>query len=241
MKSKCENYGGCFMIPSNDPDGDVMNTACPKCNEWSPEFVASSDTPETRGSMIYIGVDNGLDGGIAAISASHRLFIDATPMPTITRTHVFKKTKTRKINGVSSKITELATDREIDGLQLADWILRITDSRPCTILIEECPEHAQQKSTMRSMGVSYGILIGAISTALYNYKLVVVRSGNPSDSWQRCMLGKCATGGTKSVALKKANELWPDEKFLATERSKTPHTGMIDAALIAEYGRILNL
>lgn len=26
------------MIPSDDPDGDIMNTPCPKCNEWSPDF-----------------------------------------------------------------------------------------------------------------------------------------------------------------------------------------------------------
>lgn len=34
----CPGCAGSFMIPSDDPDGDVMNTPCPACNEWSPEF-----------------------------------------------------------------------------------------------------------------------------------------------------------------------------------------------------------
>lgn len=31
-EEKCETCGGCGMIPSDDPNGDVMNTRCPKCN-----------------------------------------------------------------------------------------------------------------------------------------------------------------------------------------------------------------
>jgi len=189
---------------------------------------------------MIVGIDNGLTGGIVAISAHHGLIIGKIPMPTLTRTHVFEKTKTHKSKGLSRKVTKAARDTEIDGLQLADWILRVTAGRPCSILIEECPEHARQKSAMRSMAISYGILIGAISTALYNYRLVVVRSGNPKDSWQRAMLGSCAAGDTKPAALAKARQLWPDESWLASSRCSTAHSGMVDAALIAGYGRISN-
>lgn len=35
---ECERCGGQFMVPSEDPDGDVMNTPCPECNEFSPEY-----------------------------------------------------------------------------------------------------------------------------------------------------------------------------------------------------------
>jgi hypothetical protein len=35
--------------------------------------------------------------------------------------------------------------------------------------------------------------------------------------------------------LAKANELAPDETWLATKRSSTPHDGMVDAFLIARY------
>lgn len=50
-----------------------------------------------------------------------------------------------------------------------------------------------------------------------------------------------AKGDTKPRALAKALQLWPGETFLASERCRVPHDGMIDAALIAEYGRINNL
>jgi hypothetical protein len=55
------------------------------------------------------------------------------------------------------------------------------------------------------------------------------------------MLGKVPAGKTKEYALTKARELWPDETFYATARCSTPHTGIVDAALIAEYGRIQRL
>jgi hypothetical protein len=56
--------------------------------------------------------------------------------------------------------------------------------------------------------------------------------------WQDVMLGKrLAKGMTKVAALASANKLWPTERWLATTRSKTPHDGMVDAALIARYNR----
>lgn len=30
----CARCGNLRMIPSTEPDGDVMNTPCPSCNEW---------------------------------------------------------------------------------------------------------------------------------------------------------------------------------------------------------------
>jgi hypothetical protein len=41
----------------------------------------------------------------------------------------------------------------------------------------------------------------------------------------------------KEYALKAVREIFPDVKFHATKRSKVPHDGMYESALIAEYGR----
>ena len=50
------------------------------------------------------------------------------------------------------------------------------------------------------------------------------------------MLGKkLAKGMTKVAALAVANKLWPQQRWIATNKSKVPHDGMIDAALIAHY------
>lgn len=170
--------------------------------------------------MLTIGIDNGLSGGIAALSSHSGAIIATLPMPTLKR---------GKFN-------------EIDGLKVVQWIRETCHGQPTTIVIEDCPEHAQQKSTMRSMGISYGILVGAITaTGLPRMSLAVVRSGNPKDSWQLQMLGKVQKGQTKVAALATACVLWPDETWLATARSKTPHSGIVDAALIAEHWRKLEL
>jgi hypothetical protein len=40
---------------------------------------------------------------------------------------------------------------------------------------------------------------------------------------------------TKATSLIAAKRLFPEEKFLATSRSKVPHDGIVDAVLIGEY------
>jgi hypothetical protein len=190
---------------------------------------------------IRIGIDNGLTGGIVALSAHHGKIIDMTPMPTITRRLTWENTRSRKVKGITKQITAAAEENEIDGRMVAGWILRVTSGKPCVVTIEECPQHADRQSTMRSMGISYGILIAAISVGVPEARLVIVRSGNPLDSWQRQMLGRCEKGGTKQAALTMAKILWPSETWLATKRSTVPHSGLVDAALIAEYSRLKNL
>jgi len=167
--------------------------------------------------MIYVGIDNGLTGGLVALSDHPGPPIAMLPMPTLKR---------GKFN-------------EIDGTAVVMWIRDIAQQQPCTIAIEDCPEHAQQKSTMRSMGISYGILVGSISAGCPAATLRIVRSGNPKDSWQRKMLGTLQAGGTKAEALLAARELWPAESWLKTHKCKTPDTGLIDAALIAEFSRLV--
>lgn len=190
--------------------------------------------------MISIGIDNGLTGAAVALGQCGTI-IEMTTMPTKKRVHLFTKTKKRKIKGKASTVCAIHKENEIDARSLVCWIKKVTDSQPCKITIEECPEHADQQSTMRSMAISYGILIGSISAALPGYELSIVRSGNPMDSWQRQMLGSVKQGQTKPAALAKARQLWPDETWLATPRSSKPNEGLIDAALIAEYGRTKNL
>lgn len=43
----------------------------------------------------------------------------------------------------------------------------------------------------------------------------------------------------KAKSLIKARELFPDQSFLATPKSKKPHDGLIDAALIARFGQLV--
>lgn len=185
-------------------------------------------------SAITIGIDNGVSGGLVALGQCGS-FIEGIQMPTMIRKHTWERYCKRIRNGVTFTLSEQAMENQIDAHSMITWIKNVTDSIACAIVIEECPEHADQSSIMRSMAMSYGILIGSITACLPDYELHVVRSGNPKDSWQRAMLGKVPAGETKQAALRLAKKLWPDENFRATPRSKTPHTGIVDAALIAQY------
>ena len=46
---------------------------------------------------------------------------------------------------------------------------------------------------------------------------------------------------TKAAALNVAKQIFPAETWLKSERCTKPHDGMIDAALLAEYGRRENI
>jgi hypothetical protein len=82
------------------------------------------------------------------------------------------------------------------------------------------------------MGISAGKILAILETRCISHSRIL------NYDWQPTMLGKVPQGKTKEYALNKVKQLWPDETFLATKRSSVPHDGMVDAALIAEYGRL---
>lgn len=91
---------------------------------------------------------------------------------------------------------------------------------------------------MPGQGVSstftFGRNFGYVEMALYllgvNMRLV-----HPA-TWTRTVhRAKGATAKERSV--KTALLLWPEHDFRATPRHRVPHSGKVDSALIAEYGR----
>jgi len=55
-------------------------------------------------------------------------------------------------------------------------------------------------------------------------------------TWQKVAWGGIPRAkDTKQTSVQAASILFPDEKFLATKRSRKPHDGLVDAALIAYY------
>lgn len=84
-----------------------------------------------------------------------------------------------------------------------------------------------------SFGMGKGILMGLVAGKKLPYTLV-----NPK-AWQKVSWeGVTKQSDTKKTSLVAAKRLFPDETFLATERSRVPHDGFIDAALIAFYGKL---
>jgi hypothetical protein len=163
--------------------------------------------------MIYIGIDNGLTGGLAAISDHPGAPISMAIMPT---------------RGKSK-------GNEVDAYTVMQWMTSQFNPDHITVILETPGKHSPGAQALCSMWDSYGAIRGVLESKLIRHHRITPQA------WQRVMLPGCAKGDTKAAALAKARQLWPQEPWLASPRCSKPHDGMIDAALIAEYGRISRL
>jgi hypothetical protein len=123
------------------------------------------------------------------------------------------------------EISRLPSARDLYG-----WLLHYKGSS--VIAYTECPyidTGGRRQKGILTFLAGYGKILGALEIAGIPYAEVA-----PS-TWQSHM-GINRKGETKVQALKIARRLYPNSNFLATERSKVPHDGMIDALLIAHYG-----
>lgn len=162
--------------------------------------------------MIYIGIDNGVSGALAAIHAEH---------PQVVRLRSMPIQKARKGN-------------EIDVADAAEWLRAIAVNDTLTVIIEE-PGGSQSAKAASSMAGSFHALRAICEIRGYRWHRITPQS------WQKVMLPGCKAAETKKRALSKAKQLWPSETWLESPRCRVPHDGWIDAALIAEYGRLANL
>jgi hypothetical protein len=165
--------------------------------------------------MIYIGIDNGITGALVAISDHPGPPIGMLPMP----------------------LKGKAKGNEVDAAAIWHWFRDDCgwSLDQITAILETPGKHSPGTNALCSMWDSYGAIRGVLESRGIRHHRIAPQT------WQKAMLGNVDKGQTKPAALAKARQLWPDETWLATPRSKTPHTGMIDAALIAEYARIKNL
>lgn len=117
--------------------------------------------------------------------------------------------------------------RQLDEDLIVAW-LRRQAVRPVHVIIEAVQAMPKQGVvSMFSFGASWGLVRGICSGLGLSYELV-----RPQE-WQRTMLAGQPTGAEYLVA----SRLWPDAAWRAGAWSRIPHSGLVDAALIAEYGR----
>jgi crossover junction endodeoxyribonuclease RuvC len=150
--------------------------------------------------MICVGIDPGLDGGLAAISPEG---LELAVMPTV----------------------PVGKGRQIDEQSVVSFL---TSIRPGVVFIELV--HAMPKQGVTSMftfGTGWGLVRGVCAGLGLPYELV-----QPQE-WQKCMLVGQPRGSEYLVV----SRLWPNAEWRASARCKRPHSGLVDAALICEYGR----
>jgi hypothetical protein len=165
-------------------------------------------------NQIYIGIDNGLTGAMVALSDHPSPPFDMSVMPTRGK----------------------AKGNEVDALLLCAWFLSLnTAFDRMTVILETPGKHSPGAQALCSMWDSYGAIRGVLECKQIRHHRITPQA------WQKVMLPGCVKGDTKPAALAKARQLWPAETWLATSRSLVPHQGLIDAALIAEYGRMKRL
>jgi len=161
--------------------------------------------------MIYVGVDSGVSGALCAVG-SNKEIVGMFPMPLL---------KGRKGN-------------EIDPSRVWNWLDSVGPVADLTVVIEE-PGGSQSARAGASMAGSFHTLRTVFILKQLRFHRVTPQA------WQKVILPGCPAGDTKPRALTTARALWPTERWLRTALSRVPDDNIIDAALIAEYGRRSNL
>lgn len=113
--------------------------------------------------------------------------------------------------------------------------LYLLDHGVRTVYIEKAqPMGRESSKAMFNYGMAYGYMLGTLSGSGFDINFV------PPQAWTGALHKKAPMtfSNPKEASLYVARQLWPDQNFLATERSRVPHDGVVDAALIAYYGGV---
>ena len=125
----------------------------------------------------------------------------------------------------------LSKKQVLDNLTVSQLFSGL-DHTQCYAILEQ--QQAMPKQGVTSMfSIGYGF--GALKQCLVDFTIPheVVRA----QIWQKEFGISGRKGNTKTQALRICQDLFPYLILLATERSKKPHEGIVDAVLIAEYAR----
>ena len=158
-------------------------------------------------SQVVIGIDPGLDGGIAILGPGKLLA--CFPMPVT-------GDKKRTLNRPAV-------------LALFDYSSSMA-SQVHVFLEKGQAMPKQGGASMYNYGKHCGYLAGLAQGVGFPCEEIVPRV------WQKVMLSS-GTGDTKSRSVEKAMQLFPRVSLLPTPRCRVPSNGMSDALLIAEFGR----
>ena len=160
--------------------------------------------------MRIAAIDPGQTGGLALIKFQH--CIEAEPMPVIPKP---------KGGGHMLDLPAIVTllERWVSLFELSHVFLERAHAMP-----------KQGVTSMFNYGMGFGQIEGILATIPLKYTMVEARS------WTKVMWEGTAAGESKARSLIVTRRLFPAVK-LTVGRSTVPHKGIVDALLIAEYGR----
>jgi len=170
---------------------------------------------------IFIGIDPGLDGAVVAVDETGQIVYEKV-VPTI---NVGKAKKTKRV---------------YDPEGMYDFMAEIFDAVLCGVVDSAVLEKSQamrkkgeKQGTVSAMstGIGFGLWWMALVSLDIRYEITAPQT------WQKVMFAGITGDKPKSKAKIAAQRFFPGKSFKATDRCTTPHSGLIDAALMAEYGR----
>ena len=153
----------------------------------------------------YIGIDNGLSGGITVIDENQNI-ISSVVMP------VIKGKKT-----------------EYDIREIVN--IFNTFAEPCNVFVALEKSHVRPISGKRACfmtGFGYGVMQGIIESLSFSYEIV-----SPNE-WMKDILKGQDTKDKKGSVLW-CKRKYPNEQWTATDRCKKIHDGMTDSCALAVY------
>jgi hypothetical protein len=163
----------------------------------------------------YIGIDCGKDGAIAFVNnegAGYRC-----NMPTL----------------------KLGKGRKIDVKRIATILLNAhkhSNEPDIFVVLEDPGGHAPSAAGLRSMTACFATVETLLIYLEIPHEVVMSQTWQRA-FWNRPKMPKGQKFDTKAAALATATRLWPGVDLRASERAKNPHDGIVDALLLAEYGR----
>lgn len=172
----------------------------------------------------YLGIDPGFNGAFAIIDPGRRR-IYGTPMPTFWR--VLKSGKRRK------QYDYIAIKKILEARIKAAVTIEEQFPLPLVFKKQGGKEQKQGVISVFSTGYGFGVLMGMLASLDMKTRLVHPKT------WQAAFFKRDPEKTTKEQALEAVRRIYPNVDLFASERSTVPHTGIVDALLLAEWGRMV--
>lgn len=174
--------------------------------------------------LLFVGIDNGLDGGIVEIDAAGRIVSkQVTPCNKVKR----GKTQRREYDLQAMRELAITWGREHIKYQQGKGGKKVLVSL-------EKGQPFPPKMTSAAANFSAGYCFGLWLALLVAFKVPHVTV--PAKQWQHRLL-QGVSGTTKQRSVRKAKQKNPNVDWRKSTRAKKAHDGLTDAYWLAEYGR----
>ncbi len=184
--------------------------------------------------MIFVGIDNGAEGGVAVITAYGACDVKPAPVQS-----TGKSGQTHDAHAMMKLLREAARRWEVmvwieqpQLVPVSAMVKELVNGRWTGGYVREVRQPA--KIAVARQYEMFGVWLGIIVTLGCKYESVGPRV------WQRVMLANLprkTREERKASAIRKAKQLFPGVNLRRTARCRKDHDGMADALLIAEFGK----